>query len=85
MSGFGSCFQLVIRLIDKAMRKMDTTTRGLITNEIHKHMDMAREEANNFMGREKELKTVELKNKSEPMLKNCGILCASEFSEDFAV
>ncbi len=48
-------YTAVIRLIDRAVQKLDTTPRGLIATEIHKHMGICVKEAENFMGREDEL------------------------------
>lgn len=45
----------IIRLIEKAVSKIDSTTRGNIANEIHKHMDKCIVETDNFMGRDNEL------------------------------
>lgn len=51
-------YQGVIKLTDKAMRKIDTSTRGNIAYEILKHMELCVTEARNFMGREDDLRKV---------------------------
>ena len=45
----------VIKLIDKSMRNVDTSVRGLMAAEIHKHMHICNESAKKFLGREFQL------------------------------
>jgi hypothetical protein len=45
----------VIRLIEKAVKLIDTSNRFIIADEIHKHMDICKTEEDNFMGRDQEL------------------------------
>ncbi len=51
-------YQIVIRLIDKAMKKLDTSVRGNMAVEIHKHLHLCQESAKKFLGREDELNKV---------------------------
>ena len=46
---------MVVRLIDKAMKRLDTSVRGNMAVEIHKHLHLCQENATKFLGREDEL------------------------------
>ena len=45
----------IIKLVDKAMKVVDTSIRGIMANEIHKHLYICVENAKKFLGREEEL------------------------------
>ena len=45
----------VTKLVDKAMKVVDTSIRGIMANEIHKHLYICVENAKKFLGRENEL------------------------------
>ena len=42
----------------KAMKVVDTSIRGIMANEIHKHLYICVENAKKFLGREDELYSV---------------------------
>ena len=48
----------VTKLVDKAMKVVDTSIRGIMANEIHKHLYICVENAKKFLGREDELYSV---------------------------
>ena len=48
----------VTKLVDKAMKVVDTSIRGIMANEIHKHLYICVENAKKFLGREAELYSV---------------------------
>lgn len=48
-------YKSVIRLVDKAMRKIDNSVRGTIANEILIHLHHCVNESKRFHGRENEL------------------------------
>ena len=48
----------VIRLIDKSMKIVDTSVRGVMAAEIHKHSHYCIESAKKFLGREFQLHKV---------------------------
>lgn len=45
----------VIKLVDKALKKVDTSVRGIMATEIHKHLHICKESATKFLGREEEM------------------------------
>ena len=45
----------VVKLVDKAMKVVDTSIRGIMANEIHKHLHICVQNAKKFLGREDEL------------------------------
>ncbi len=42
----------ILRLLDKAMKRNDSSVRFVIASEIHRHLDKCVKETDNFMGRE---------------------------------
>ena len=45
----------IIKLVDKALKRVDTSVRGNMATEIHKHLYFCHENAKKFLGRENEL------------------------------
>lgn len=45
----------VVKLVDKALKRVDTSVRGIMATEIHKHLHICKESAVKFLGREEEL------------------------------
>ena len=50
----------IIKIVDKAMKRVDTSVRGNMATEIHKHLYFCHESAKKFLGREDELYRVRL-------------------------
>ena len=48
-------FQSMIRQIDKSLKNRDNSVRGLMANEIHKHLDLCVERNEDFLGRDVDL------------------------------
>ena len=56
-------FQSMIRQIDKSLKNRDNSVRGLMANEIHKHLDLCVERNEDFLGRDVDLYKVIINSK----------------------
>ena len=56
-------FQSMIRQIDKSLKNRDNSVRGLMANEIHKHLDLCVERNEDFLGRDVDLYKVIVNSK----------------------
>ncbi len=45
----------IIKLVDKAMKRIDTSVRGNMSTEIHKHLYLCYQSSKKFLGREDQL------------------------------
>ena len=56
----------IIKLVDKALKRVDTSVRGNMATEIHKHLYFCHENAKKFLGRENELYKVSEQKPGKP-------------------
>ena len=58
----------MIRQIDKSLKNRDNSVRGLMANEIHKHLDLCVERNEDFLGRDVDLYKVIMNSKYVPFV-----------------